>query len=125
MQILALPKNILLVEKAVACGLCKVSRLNVGGSFQVGYRAGKFDDAGAGSGRQSHLFDDSFENAFACRAERTVFLYLSVVHCGIAEQTILVFEPFSLYLPRFQDSGGYRGAGFRCCSVHEFAWVHG
>ena len=90
-------EDVLLVEESVGGGFGDVFGTDVVGSGQVGYGACQLYDAGAGSGGQAHVLDDFLQKLLAVRTQRTVFLYLSVVHGCIAEY-VLFRKPVLLQL---------------------------
>ena len=57
-------------------------------SGKIGYRAGQFYDAGAGSGRKAHAVDDAFQQGLALGRKRAEFSDLPVVHGCIAEDAL-------------------------------------
>ena len=71
---------------------------------EVGYRAGQLDDAGAGSGGQAHAVDDALQDFTTFGGQGTVLLYLTVVHCRIAEYAF-AGQTSLLYFPGRQNPG--------------------
>ena len=77
---------------------------NVRHSGEVGYRAGQLDDAGTGSCGQAHAVDDAFQDFTTFGRQGTVPLYLTVVHCRIAEYAF-AGQTSLLYFPGRQNPG--------------------
>lgn len=71
---------------------------------QVGYRASQLDDAGAGSCGQAHAVDDVLQDFTTFGRQGTVLLYLTVVHCRIAENAF-AGQTSLLYFPGRQNPG--------------------
>ena len=91
--------KVLSVEEAVGGGFGDVLGADVWGVGQVGDGTGQSDDAGAGSGRESHAFYEALQQCLAVWGQGTEHLGLAVVHPCVAEYGFGTFgEPLFLYL---------------------------
>ena len=61
---------------------------------KIGDGASELDDAGAGACGQAHIVDNLFKQDLAFLAQRAVFLYVLVVHRGVAENTFFCKSSF-------------------------------
>ena len=80
---------VLAVEEAVACGFGEMFGADIRLGGKVGYGTGEFDDTCTGSGGKAHTVNYLFEDLLAGVIQRTVFLYKTVVHGGIAEDPVI------------------------------------
>ena len=78
---------VLAVEEAVAGGFGEMFGADIRLAGKVGYRTGELDDTCTGSGGKAHAVDYLFKDLLAGVIQRTVFLYKTVVHCSIAEDS--------------------------------------
>ena len=116
--------KVLSVEEAVGGGFGEVFWTDVGGSGQVSDGAGQSDDAGAGSGGESHAFYEALQQCLAVCGQGTEQLGLAVVHGGVAEDILACFrKPRPLNLTSLQDTCRYLRTGLPGLPVHQHACI--